>query len=319
MAIGLVGIAALASATWLAVLSFGAAEPTGASRPNLGAALVDAVPANPGAGAELVASFTTHWSTGGGDAMVYVYDNGLVLSSGPWNERRLTPHGVELLRAGIVASGILDPDRHAEASESGSGAFLQLRVGGTLTTAWQPRGRDGDAEVAEFDRVVIQLRDFDDWLPADAWAQRPTTPYVPPGYAICSSGDEEGDPPHVHDAVLPLLPRNASAILAAGPRYTSIDPRTDAYAASPSSPSYDILGCRQVTPAQAQSVVDALVRAGWGVEDSGPPPEGERVLLAVRERLDPFTMSTEFPDFGTVNVEFLPILPHGVPECACTG
>ncbi|MGW4928065.1 hypothetical protein ACWEOH_02855 [Agromyces sp. NPDC004153] len=316
--VGAVVLAALASFAWATVLAFGFAGATGARTPNTEDMRNEAVPAHPVPSAELVASFYTHWSVGGRDQLVYVFDDGRVIfRQGSWQQRRLTPDGVESLRTGIIDSGILGPSRYAEGHQFGSPAFLQVRVDGVLMAAWQPPSTAVD-DVEAFNRVVLHLIGFDDWLPAESWAQREMVAFVPPEYAVCTSG-ENGGFPAVYDALLPFLPQDAAAILAAGPRFEGIDPQVDAYASSASSPSSDIVGCRQLTPEQAQSVVDALVRAGWGVEDSGPPRDGETVVLTERERIDPFDMWTERPGIGRLFVGFLPILPHGVPECACVG
>lgn len=315
--IGAVVVAALASFAWATVLAFGFGGATGAGVQNAGDLQSGAAPANPVASAELVASFSTHWSVGGRDQLIYVYDDGrVVFRQGSWQQRRLTPEGVESLRAGMIDSGILGPGRYAEGHQFGSPAFVQVRVDGVLMAAWQPPSTAVD-EVEAFNRVVLHLIGFDDWLPAESWAQREMVAFVPPEYAVCTSGENESFPA-VHDALLRFLPEDAAAILAAGPRFEGIDPQVDAYASSGSSPSSDIVGCRQLTPEQAQSVVDALVRAGWGVED-GRPRDGERVVLTERERIDPFDMWTEQPGIGRMSVGFLPILPHGVPECACVG
>ncbi|MET0888358.1 MAG: hypothetical protein ABWX92_18125 [Mycetocola sp.] len=315
--IGAVVIAALLSVTWAAVLAFGFVGTPGTSEPGLGAPLAEGVRANPVPSAELVASFYTHWSAGK-DQFIYVYDDGrVVFMQRGWQQRVLTTEGVELLRAEIIASGILGPSRYAEAHQFGSGAFVQLRIDGVLTAAWQPP-RTADHEVDAFNRVINQLSNFDHWLPAEAWARPEMVAYVPSGYAVCVSGENTSFP-SVHDAMLPHLPDDAAAALAAGPRFDAIDPQTDGYAGSNLSPSSDIVGCRHLTPAQAQSVVDTLVREGWGVEDSGPPSEGEQVVLTERERIDPFDMSTTIPGVGRLHVGFSAILPHGVPECACYG
>ena len=315
--IGVVIVAGLASIAWATVLAVGSVGGNDPRGPQLGVTRADGIAANPVVpSAELVASFYTHWSAGA-DKWIYVYDDGRVIfEHRGWRQWQLTPDGLELLRAGIIASGVLGPSRYAEPQEIGSGAFVQLRIDGVLTAAWQPP-RTADHEVDAFNRVIMQLSSFDDWLPTEAWAQPATVAYVPPGYAVCASGDDTSFP-GVFDAVLPHLPEDAAALLAAGPRFDSIDPQTDAYAANKSSLSSNIVGCRHLTPAQAQSVVDTLIRAGWGVE-SLPPPGGERVVLNERERIDMFLLSTTLPRGGWLAVGFVPILPHGVPECACYG
>lgn len=307
-------LALFAGATGIAV---SLAPATSAPQADLGTSTPAKIFAvHPTPSAELVASFYTHWSAGGGDEWIYVYDDGRIVFRGlGWEQQRLTPDGLEALRAGILASDMLGPSRYAHAQQWGAGAFIQLRVDGVITAAWQPP-RTAHDEVAAFDRVIRQLMDFEDWLPASAWAQPKRSPYVSPGYGVCAQGEE---PPSVSDpdAVLAHLPPDAAALLAVGPRIEAIDPVQDAYAGSGMMPSSDIVGCHHLTPAQAQSVVDALVLGGWGVEDSGPPPPGDRVVLAERERIDPFDMVTSDPAAGNLRVWFNSILPHGVPECAC--
>ena len=312
-------------------LGFGFARSSPAGGPELPVAQADLVPAYPVASAELVASFYTHWSAGAGDHWIYVYDDGRVVSHARgWVQQRLTSDGLELLRAGIIASGILAPDRYTEVQEQWSTAFVQLRIDSVLTVAWAPPTSAEDGAVDAFHRAIGRLIHFENWLPAEAWAQREMTAYEPSGYAACADGGRPGtsaitDEPATfataaeRDAVLAYLPEDAAAVLAAGPRFLTFDAETDAYIASGSTPSSDVIGCRHLTPAQAQFVVDALVRGGWGVEDSGPPPEGARVLLAQRERSNPFDMSSVVPGVGELRVAFGPILPHGVPEFASYG
>ena len=319
--VAVTGIVAALAVVGATVLGFGFARSTPAGGPELPVARADLVPAYPVASAELVASLYTHWSVGAGDHWIYVYDDGRVVSHGRgWVQQRLTPDGVELLRAGIIASGILAPGRYTDAQDWGPGAFVQLRVDGVLTVAWRPGPADDDA-VDTFDRSIRHLIGFENWLPAEAWAQRETTAYEPSGYAVCADGGRRSlfaTAPE-RDAVLAHLPEAAAAVLAAGPRFLTFDAETDAFIASGSTPSSDVVGCRHLTPAQAQFVVDALVRGGWGVEDSGPPPDGTRVLLAERERSDPFDMWSVVPGVGRLGMAFGPILPHGVPESANYG
>ncbi|TYL53578.1 hypothetical protein [Agromyces mariniharenae] len=296
-------------------LAFGFAGATSERGPEPAVTKAELVPAYPVASAELVASFYTHWGTGLGDNFKYVYDDGRVVSTngaGGWQQQRLTPGGLELLRAGITASGILGPDRYVGPLQGiGSGAFVQLRVDGVLTAAWQPW--PAVDEIDAFNQVIGQLIRFGDWLPADAWAQRETTAYVPPGYAVCAEVMRADRGVFAttadRDAALAHLPEDAAAVLAAGPRFLTFDAQVDAYIASGSTPSSDVIGCRHLTPAQAQSVVDALVTAwpGWG----------RRVLLAERETN--LVMSTRIPGVGRVGVTFGPMLPHGVPEFAMYG
>jgi hypothetical protein len=236
-------------------------------------------------------------------------------------QQRLTSDGLDLLRAGIIASGILAPGRYTEATEFGAGAFVQLRIDGVLTVAWQPPGPADDGAVDAFDRTIRRLIGFEHWLPAEAWAQREMTAYEPSGYAACADrgGRSSFATAAERDAALAHLPEDAAAVLAAGPRFLTFDAETDAFIASGSTPSSDVIGCRHLTPGQAQFVVDALVRGGWGVEDGGPPPEGARVLLAERERSNSFDMWSVVPGVGRLGVAFGPILPHGVPESASYG
>ena len=316
--IGVVVVAALASLVWATMLAFRLGEATDAHGPELGALQADAVPLTPAPHGELAASFYTHWSAGG-DHWIYVYEDGRVISKqGGWVQQRLTSHGVELLRAAIIASGLLGPDRYAQAPEPGAGAFVQLRIDGVLTAAWRPP-RTAEAEVEAFHATIGHLIRFQAWLPTEAWAERDRETYVPQGYAVCAAGDDRTFPVAGQDAVLPHLPEDAAAVLASSRRFEAIDAEVDAFAGSGSVPSSDIVGCRHLTLRQAQAVVDALVRGGWGIDGYSPRAMGEPVVLAERERLDPFGMTTDIPGVGSVHVSFTTILPHGVPECACYG
>jgi hypothetical protein len=254
---------------------------------------------------ELVASMYTAGVRADGfdfDLWLYLYADGRVIStvSQGWREQRLTPDGVELVRDEIIASGLFDPDQ----PPPGSGqelqwpfAQIQVRNGDRLVDVSWTRGREW---TPDYLRLVGRLGSLHEralvphlqsWLPASAWADVEVTPYVPDRYAICT------DTTRI-EHILSLLPAAAAELLDTAPPLLDITPEMDpaTYERTHRDPGLSL--CFDLPTERAQSLAASLNeeltpnRNLWVPVD--PPP-------------------------ATIHLYFMPILPHGVVECACYG
>jgi hypothetical protein len=168
-----------------------------------------ATPSRPEQG-ELVASVGSHpvrddeW----GDGWIRLYADGRLI----WTrhnstrfdttgviEQRLTPEGVELVRAEILSTGLFDPGRQLS-GDPGRGRApvlpsffggIEVRDGDRLVFVSRRRGQDW---TPAFDRLHDRLRNLWAWLPASAWEDAEMRPYVPSQYEVClviTMGTEE--------------------------------------------------------------------------------------------------------------------------------
>jgi hypothetical protein len=267
-----------------------------------------APPSTPESG-ELVASIWSHASAGT-DAWFYVYADGRLIwqrytePATGWLEQRLTPEGVELVRAEIISTGLFDPDHPPAGSELGLDFPLygdvQVRNGDRLV--YVPR-RPGEEWTGEFDRLHERLRNLHSWLPTSAWDDREISGYVPSTFAICLSnttGRLTDLPPIEPSSILSLLPAAAEELLGSARHWQWRDLAEDpgSVRAFGSSRPH----CFDVTTEQARALADALDAAG--IEHGSPG-----TLIFRFDAPDPISR--------TVDILFLPHLPHGVP--ATTG
>jgi hypothetical protein len=250
---------------------------------------------------ELVAKMhVVFHGAGGHQDWLYLYTDGRLLTDAPpgWSERseqRLTPDGVELVRAEIISSGLFDPEQPPPGSrQSEEATRIQVRNGDRLVdVGWVP-----DREWSpDFLRVVERLRSLESWLPASAWADAEATTWLPDRYAICTGGPGS-EPPEWSD-VMPLLPAAAAALLDAAPRLDEFTREIDP-AAYEDFFGGDESRCFDLTTEQAQSLAASL--------NAELTPQESHALGI------PIDAPTE-----TIVLLFMPILPHGVPECACLG
>jgi hypothetical protein len=114
-------------------------------------------------------------------------------------ERRLTPEGVELVRAAVISTGLVDHDLHLE---SGQGLYygrIDFRTGDRLVhVTWGSNvGPDDVArtmptpeQASALQRLDVLLADPASWLPASAWEDPDITAYVPSGYSVCYQGEQ---------------------------------------------------------------------------------------------------------------------------------
>lgn len=178
-------------------------------------------------------------------------------------ERRLTSAGVELVRAEVIATGLLDHDLHLQ---SGKGLYfgrIGLRRGDRLVhVTWGDIGfpySDVEREVPtpEQESALIRLdgrlEDPASWLPASAWEDPGIKPYVPSAYSVCYRGGEGVDE---LPQVLALFPPAAVGML----RFQGIR-REEA-------PSF-VYWCSDLTNAEARTLARILDDAGLeGYEDA---------------------------------------------------
>ena len=192
-------------------------------------------------------------------------------------ERRLTPQGVELLKAEIVtASGLPAVPWFSS---------LHVRRGARLETAATLPGRDFVPEARFADRLVRPEL----WLPESAWADRVPQTYVPWTYAVCGN--------HLAAA----LPAAARDLLRAAPKAHVVpvggDPGSDD-------------DCRELTTADARALVGALEAGGL---QRFPDPSNVSVMYVLAPGVNPTSGTGAAPDLLLLQ----PILPHGGWACTC--
>jgi hypothetical protein len=264
-----------------------------------------ATPSSPETG-ELVASMWSHISAdeAWGNGWLYVYADGRLVSShfpAGWIERRLTPEAVELVRAEIISTGLFDPDHPPRIDEAGvaprSGGDIQVRDGDRLV--YVPRRSDAEW-AGEFDQLLERLRELESWLPPSAWENSEPTTYVSSTYAICVSsrtGLLVGEPSFDPSAVFSLLPAVAESLLSDARHWrwdelSDIDPGAVGRVGSGSAHCFD------VTTSQARTLARALNDADIEHDTS--------VTLIYR-------FDAPAPISRTIDLLFLPYLPHGAP------
>jgi hypothetical protein len=116
-------------------------------------------------------------------------------------ERRLTPEGVELVKAEVISTGLVDHDLHLH---SGHGLYfgqIDLRNGdrrvhvtwgdvtwGDVSSGGVDRQVPTPEQASALTRLDARLEDPVSWLPASAWQDPEIKPYVPSGYSVCYEG-----------------------------------------------------------------------------------------------------------------------------------
>jgi hypothetical protein len=200
----------------------------------VGLAPVGATPSTPKRG-ELVLDFTFAHTLGDpGRFQVLLYADGRLISerlgdpSGEGDatgllEQRLTPGGVDLVRAEVMSTGLVDHDLHLTSGEGLYDGHIEFRSGDRLvhvtwgTATWA--GVDPDVarqsptpeQASALIRLDARLADPASWLPASAWEDPETRAFVPSGYQVCYEGGVEVGV----DRVLTLLPPAAENMLRA--------------------------------------------------------------------------------------------------------
>lgn len=137
-------------------------------------------------------------------------------------ERRLTPEGVELVRAEVISTGLVDHDLHLTGGEGlHFGGDIVFRTADRVVhVTWgdfphvRPdvvRETPTPDQAYALKRLDERLADLESWLPASAWRDRQTRAFVPSSYSVCYEGGKGVGLP----GVLALLPPAAGDLLRA--------------------------------------------------------------------------------------------------------
>jgi hypothetical protein len=269
-----------------------------------------ATPSAPETG-ELVASLWSHisldpvWGTG----EVYLYADGRVIwtrrngrsieesaneHSTGFLERRLTPDGIELVRSEILATGLFDSD-----SPPPGDASLRVGVQGEDGT-WRVSGEESALDQEQSDallQLAQRLRYLESWLPAGAWEHREITAYVPSRFALdIDVHTDTGDVLTDRASILSLLPPPARELLR-----TATGSPVDLGEGDPSRDVGPDVYRFDLRTEQARALARALDDAGVGQV----------------EQVNAYALAYDVPVLGPVG--FAPYMPHGEPDCACTG
>jgi len=250
-------------------------------------------PSKPETG-ELVLTFTGRVSSYG-LRFTKVYEDGRLITGverpGTYDviEQHLTPEGVDLMRSAVLTDTALDRDldslyRQHNPLSSGGGpgavwAWLQAQVG---EQRFQVGWSDPD--------LPARIVDPGSWLPAHAWLDQRSMPYVASRYAVCVGIPVAwGAAPDPRSAaeVFELLPEPSRSLI-----------RSSAVA---STPDAENPGCLyEVATADARVIAPTLDRT---MADTG-------TILRWTTRGQPSGR-------GEVTVELLRVLPDGGSVCNC--
>lgn len=220
-------------------------------------------------------------------------------------ERRLTAAGVQLLLDELDATGLtfLTSAAHMPVAKPGfdlglDGAAPALEVGlpggGTAVTTWvfiangDLYGWEPQPVAEVLDALYVRLSTFDEWLPADAWADANARPYVPARYRIFLHSDQWGGSFPVESATV------------SWPLDQGIDAYGDAVenvGQEPGGP--DASRCRVVSAEEATAVIEALEAAG------ATPSDQTWISFQLGYRATS----------GLVSITIEPILPQADTSC----
>jgi hypothetical protein len=217
---------------------------------------------------------------------VYASSTGLI-------EQRLTPEGVELVRAEVLSTGLFDHDRELVDVPGLHYGGVEVLDGNQLVhLTWGDAGfGQGSAPIAttptqeqlgSLERLDARLENLRSWLPASAWQDSTYRAYVPSRYSICYMGKDE---PLDQARILDLLPAAAADVL------RPLD-TTRSEASGPRGPHP--FWCSVVTTEEARHVAQILDDAGAFAQS----PEGQSLAFSP-------------PSHEVVDIGFAPILPHG--------
>jgi hypothetical protein len=223
VAAGLVGIAVFVAAIWIVTSgepagrgrtpgSSGLTGPTvpGAAGPMglIGLAPQGATPSTPRRGELVLNLLFGHTMGDPGRFAVHMYADGRLiwarLGDATSNatgllEQRLTPEGVELVRAEVLSTGLFDHDLYLTNAYGLFFGQIEVRDGDRLvrvtwgdccdpSTADIPRETPTPEQASALQRLDARLADPASWLPTTAWADPEIKPYVPYGYSVCYEG-----------------------------------------------------------------------------------------------------------------------------------
>lgn len=206
-------------------------------------------------------------------------------------ERRLTPEGVEILKAEVISTGLFDHDLHLLSAHGLYSGQIEIRDGDrSVLVTWgdccDPRSEDVTEEMptpeqaGALQRLDARLGDPASWLPADAWEDLEIKAYVASRYWVCY----EAQSGIRISRLLASLPRPAEVLL-----------RTWDRTHSEYGGGFDIW-CSRVPIEEARTLAEILEDAGLWLLDFGDEP---MYLVGSRDPID-----------AEVTVSFGPLLPH---------
>jgi hypothetical protein len=225
---------------------------------------------------------------GGTDEYATDYTTGLI-------EQRLTPEGVELLRAEVISTGLFDHDLHLNSSYGLTSGQIKVRNGDRLVgVTWGDCCHAGSEDVARtmptpeqagaLKRLDARLADPASWLPATAWEDPEITAFVPSGYSVCYETHQGTG----FNLVLASLPRPAEELIRTWDRERT-------HLELGRGQSLDIW-CSQVAIDEARALARIFDDAG---QERHEDVFGLRYVLGQRD-----------PDAKEITVSFEALLPH---------
>jgi hypothetical protein len=199
--------------------------PTGSDRVGLvGLAPENATPSQPTKGHLVLDLVFGHTMGDPGRVSVHVYADGRLIwqrightSEGTYGtgllQQRLTPQGVDLLRAEALSTGLFDHDLNWTNGQGLNYGRIDVLVGDRLVhIAWGGPDDFGEGVVrvpptseqaSALQRLDGALEDPASWLPASAWSDPKIRAYVPSGYSVCYNGKRGADLSQVLAALPP--------------------------------------------------------------------------------------------------------------------
>jgi hypothetical protein len=201
-------------------------------------------------------------------------------------EQRLTPAGVELVRAAVLAVVPFDEDTRLVSASALYGGMVEVRSGDRLVgLSWGGFGPERRPETTATPEQIDALRALDarlehleSWLPASAWADAEVRAYVPSRYSLCLETVRDAD----LDRVMASLPEPAVETLRAWDLSYRETEHPDALA------PWD-LWCSDVTSEQARELARVLDDAGvrsnegdvFGLTYTIPPSGAEALRVSI--------------------------------------
>lgn len=270
----MLAVAALVVAA-VAAAAFGAVRVLLLDKGLIGLAPEGATPSTPERG-ELVLNFGFGHTMGDpGRFTVLVYADGRMIwqrvgyanSGDGFLERRLTPEGVELVRAEVISTGLVDYDLHLHSGQGLNFGGIDFRTGDRrVLVTWGDDGLDSPysnvareptpEQASALIRLDARLEDPTSWLPTSAWENPEIIPYVPSAYSVCYRGGQGVE----LSRVLALLPPAAVDLL-------RIQDRTRGEYTNFTGASF-VYWCSELTNEEARALERILDEAGVnGVKD----------------------------------------------------
>jgi hypothetical protein len=199
-------------------------------------------------------------------------------------EQRLTPEGVELVRAEAISTGLFDHDLRMTSGQGLTYGTVDVRNGDRLVHVdWGDDGpKDVTREMTPEQASVLRWLDARlanpaSWLPASAWEDQRIKAYVPSGYSVCYHGGEwQG---LGLSQVLASLPPAAADLLLSQDKTLGQAPAFDYW-------------CSDLTNEEARALARTLDDAGLESDE------------------DVFGLRYDHVGWRKVWLEFAPLLPH---------